>query len=202
MRTYTLQRTMIVYFLLIGAASLLVGVEFVADTTGADLEQQLVAGARAYAAGNAAEADLLQPLRTLRNKAMLMVGIILAVMVIVLTMFIKNITEPLQHVIEVSRDISNGDLSRTVRVRSDNELAELGNVINEMSTNLQEITWLSSNMCHACYQTISRVREILGEGECGPDAPERVRDEMAGLEEEVDQLAEVIEYFRFYKVDQ
>lgn len=39
---HSLQRTMIIYFLLIGFASLLVGVEFIVDTHGQELKDELV----------------------------------------------------------------------------------------------------------------------------------------------------------------
>jgi nitrogen fixation/metabolism regulation signal transduction histidine kinase len=89
----------------------------------------------------------MRPPVRMRSKAMLMVIIIMSVMLIVLTMFIKNITEPLQHMIRVSEKISSGDLRQTIRIDARNELSHLGMVINEMASNLQEITMLSKRMC-------------------------------------------------------
>jgi methyl-accepting chemotaxis protein len=110
---YSLQRTMIIYILLIGFAALLVSSEFVMDTHSTALKQELTHNFQRYNSGELEQDQVYEPLVRIRNKAMMMVGVILAVVVIVLTMFIKTITEPLQHMVEVSKAISAGDLSRT-----------------------------------------------------------------------------------------
>ena len=137
--SYSLQRTMIIYILLIGFAALLVASEFVLDTHSASLKQALTQNFQQFANGDIDREQIYEPLVRIRNKAMMMVGVILAVVVIVLTMFIKTITEPLQHMVEVSKAISTGDLSQTTRVDTRNELSQLSAAIDDMSTNLQEI---------------------------------------------------------------
>jgi hypothetical protein len=46
-----------------------------------------------------------------------------------------------------SEKISSGDLRGSIRVHDGNELADLGNVINELSSNLQEILLASRSLC-------------------------------------------------------
>ena len=144
--SYSLQRTMIIYILLIGFAALLVASEFVLDTHSTELKQELTRNFEQYANGELDQDKVYDPLVRIRNKAMMMVGVILAVVVIVLTMFIKTITEPLQHMVEVSKAISAGDLSQTTGVETRNELSQLSAGIDDMSTNLQEIIMLSRSV--------------------------------------------------------
>ncbi|MDM8550779.1 HAMP domain-containing protein [Desulfobacterales bacterium HSG2] len=199
---YTLQRTMIVYFLLIGFASLLVGVEFIVETHGSNLREDLLSNFEKYSKDEIGADALFGPIDRLRSKAILMIGIILVVMIIVLTMFIKNITGPLQHMIEISEEISKGDLSRTVKIHSDNELAELGNVINEMSSNLQEITLLSKNLCSSGNDFVSKASSILANKETlKSEDISNLKEETDYLETELGMLTEVIEYFNFYTVE-
>jgi methyl-accepting chemotaxis protein len=198
---YSLQRTMIVYFLLIGFASLFVGVEFIMDTHGTDLKQELLSNFEKYANHEISADELFTPIEKLRDKAILMIGIILFVMIIVLTMFIKNITEPLQHMIEISKEISKGDLSQTVRIHSNNELRELGNVINEMSSNLQEITILSRNMCESGNDVVDKTTAILENQPLGTEEIQKIGGEIAHLRKELDMLTQVIEYFNFYTIE-
>ena len=198
---YSLQRTMIIYFLLVGFASLLVGVEFVAETHGRHLrgywldqiEQPSVAGLDRDA--------VFKPLDHLRNKAVLMIGIIMSVMVIVLTMFVKNITEPLQHMIEKARDISRGDLSQTIRIEADNELADLGGVINEMASNLQEIIHLSRNTCQSGGEAVTRAQALLAHDSLAPDDIAVVRSQLGHLEDELTALRELVGCFKFYAIE-
>ncbi len=197
---HSLQRTMIIYFLLIGFASLLVGVEFIIDTHGHELKDELVLNYEKYSKKEIETDDIFIPIEKLRNKAILMIIIIMAVMIIVLTMFIKNITEPLQHMIEVSREMSSGDLSQTIKIHSDNELSELGNVINEMSSNLQEIILVSKTMCSSGEKFYTQVSDILNRQSLNPEQITEVRKKIAQLNKNLNLLKEFTDYFSFYSV--
>jgi methyl-accepting chemotaxis protein len=206
---YSLQRTMIIYFLLIGFAALLVGLEFVAETGSGRLNDKLSANLTAFAGGALSADEALVPIQHLRSKALLMVAIILFVIIIVLTMFIKHITEPLQHMIDVSRAISRGDLRRTIEVHSHNELSQLGDVINEMSSNLQEITLMSRNLCTAARGYLATASTVLEAGApvgLSRDVPagegkESLRIALAALGNEIDTMADMVAYFNFYTLD-
>lgn len=198
---YTLQRTMIIYFLLVGFASLLVGVEFVAETHGRNLRGYWLAQIEQQTETGLDRNAIFQPLDHLRNKAVLMIGIIMSVMVIVLTMFVKNITEPLQHMIEKAKNIARGDLSQTIRIEADNELADLGGVINEMASNLQEIIHLSRNTCHSGGEAVIRARALLDRNSLAPADLADVRTHLGHLEDELTALNELVGCFKFYAIE-
>jgi HAMP domain-containing protein len=198
---YSLQRTMIIYFLLIGFASVLVGIEFLADFHGGDLKDEIWENINRAGDQPIDQRVIFAPIDRMRSKAILMVGIIMVVMLIVLTMFIKHITEPLQHMIGLSEKISAGDLSQTIRIDADNELAQLGRVINEMASNLQEIILLSQGLCnngeHHIYNTLKQLDQIA------PDVHhlDSVRQSVHRLKMELDTLREFVACFKFYSVD-
>ncbi len=198
---YSLQRTMIIYFLLIGFASLLVGVEFLSDFQGGQLKEEIWSRIQQPDHLSIDKEAILAPIDRLRSKAILMVAIIMVVVVIVLTMFIKNITEPLQHMIRKSQKISAGDLSQTIHIEANNELNELGNVINEMSSNLQEIILLSQ---HICASGQSHVEKALAQlRQCSPDdrGVNRIENSIQALGKELTNLSELVGCFNFYSVD-
>ncbi len=192
---------MIIYFLLVGFASLLVGVEFILDTHSSRLESELISNCGKYNSGETDRATLLAPIDRLRNKAVLMIAIVLLVMIIVLTMFVKNISEPLQHMIEVSKEISKGDLNHTVRIEADNELAQLGRVINEMASNLQEIILLARQMCRSGDRFATEAEALIGDGEIDGHRARELRVAVEKMHSELTTLNEVIEYFNIYTVE-
>ena len=197
----SLQRTMILYFLLIGFASLLVGVEFIVDTHSRSLKQTLSLNFEKHSRQEISAEAVFHPIERLRNKAILIVGIIMVVMLIVLTMFIKNITEPLQHMIEVSRDITAGNLSRTVKVDARNELAELSNVINEMSSNLQEIILLSQHICASGHAFLAEAAPVMKSAQLPIETASRLRAEIDRFEADLGTMDEVVEEFKFYSLE-
>jgi methyl-accepting chemotaxis protein len=164
---------MIIYILLIGFAALLVSSEFVMDTHSTALKQELTHNFQRYNSGELEQDQVYEPLVRIRNKAMMMVGVILAVVVIVLTMFIKTITEPLQHMVEVSKAISAGDLSRTTEVDTKNELSQLSAGIDDMSTNLQEIIMLSRSVCNSAGRVTTNTMSLMRKEQMTPEARTR-----------------------------
>ena len=197
---YSLQRTMMVYFLLIGFAVLLVGLEFIVETQGEDMRQAFLTRLSAPAADSAQQEVLLQPLVHLRNKAILVIAIIMVVILIVMTMFMKHITEPLQHMIAASRKISGGDLSQTIRIEGNNELAELGGVINEMSSNLQEIIHMSRHVCEAGEALLSTVDKVPSKLEPAAQNKSQRQTELDRFRAELGVLQTALKCFRFYVI--
>jgi HAMP domain-containing protein len=191
---------MMVYFLLIGFAALLVGIEFIVETHGDGIRQAFLAQVADQAPMALDHDAYLQPLTHLRNKAVLVIAIIMVVILIVMTMFMKHITEPLQHMITTSRKISAGDLSQTIRIDGNNELAELGGVINEMSSNLQEIIHMSRNTCASGETFLAAMTGVLDQpGRIADDLP-RLQQEMDGFRSELGMLGEALDCFKFYAI--
>ena len=196
-----LQRTMIVYFLLIVCAALLVTLEFVFDVQNPHLKDTLLSNFDHYLHQQITREQVFAPLVHLKEKAILMIAIIMYVTIIVLTMLIKNITGPLQHMIDVSQQISEGDLTKTIQIRSHNELAQLGKVINEMASNLQEVTILSQNMSSTGTTCLEQVRELLMSGEINPEKTQNILNELEQLQMSFEMLHEFTECFRLYEVE-
>jgi methyl-accepting chemotaxis protein len=192
---YTLQRTMILYFLLIGIASCMVGIEFLVDFNTEYDKIELREGS----SPNTQDQDaVLAFFDLMRKKAVVMVVIIMVVTLIVLTMFIKNISEPLQHMIDNTHKILSGDLSRTIKIQSDNELSKLGNIINDLSSNLQEILLLSRGLCTAGQNLIDETMQQLQKGPLDSQDQARVSDIVQRLSSEFASMNQAIDYFNFY----
>ena len=134
----TLERQMFTYFGLIAAASLLIMGEFVWAIQTSMTKDEALAHSSTLPSLPVHDAIVME-LATLRNKAFLMCIVQGVVTLIVLIMFLRRITGPLQKLIEHSRMISEGDLSRTIEVRRKDEIGLLGDTINELTVNIQEI---------------------------------------------------------------
>jgi methyl-accepting chemotaxis protein len=200
-RRYSLQRTMITYFLLIGFASVLVGVEFWADFHRGALKKDIWENIRIYGQEEQYQEAIFAPIDRMRSKAVLMVGIIMLVMVIVLTMFIKNITEPLQHMITLSEKISAGDLSQTIHIDANNELSDLSGVINEMSSNLQEIILLAQRICANGKAFVEDTLQKLQNRPLDEAHAAQLESTLNKIGADLALLDEVVAYFSFYSLD-
>ncbi len=191
-----LQRTMITYFMLIVCAALLVTVEFVFDVQSAELKDILLKNFEKFSTNALNEAQVFEPMEGLRNKAILMIGIIMYVTIIVLTMLIKNITGPLQHMIDISKEISNGDLTQVINIDSGNELSQLGGVINEMSSNLEEVTMVAKNLSATGERCIEHVRDLLDKDVSHSEKTKEILGELEQLQDDFEMLKFFTECFQ------
>ncbi|MDQ7091423.1 MAG: HAMP domain-containing protein [Methylococcales bacterium] len=196
-----LQRTMIMYFMLIVCAALLVTVEFVFDVQSPELKETLLKNFKSFSVNTLSKLQVFEPMEELRNKSILMIGIIMYVTIIVLMMLIKNITGPLQHMIDVSKEISDGDLTQTITIDSGNELSQLGGVINEMVTNLQEVTMIAQNMSETGERCISHVRKLLEDDVRHAEKSEEILKELEQLQDDFDTLKFFTECFQLKGVN-
>jgi methyl-accepting chemotaxis protein len=197
---HSLQRTMAIYFLLVLFASCLLGVEFIMDTSRMELKQQIMDNFQRFG-GNAGSADyIFHPVDVIRNKAIIMVLMTLSVMVIVFTMFMHNITEPLQYMINISRKISCGDLNQTISIKRNNELAELGGVINELTSNLQELLLLSKEVCGSGDRLIKGVSRLSGQEWPKEDVLAEIEHERNSLGKKIEVMGKIMGQCRLFGI--
>ncbi len=155
----SLERKMLSYFGLIAAASLLITLEFVWAIR--EATPQPMAAARISESPSSALDAVRHRMETLRGKAVLMCVVQATVTLIVLIMFMRRITGPLQQMVEEAEVISDGDLSRTIQVRTRDEIGLIGETINGLTSNIQEIVALSLSTEASIRQPLATLKDRL-----------------------------------------
>ncbi len=187
--SYTLERKMLSYFGLIAAASLLITIEFVWAIRAA--APQIEYCGRSPEALLESAQGVVHALKSLRNKALLMCVVQAVVTLIVLIMFMRRITGPLQQMVESSRIISEGDLRQTIPVRGRDEIGLLGETINGLTSNIQEIVALGQTTEQSLRSLIEDLRErVRGD-------PESLRY-VAEIEAKLDGFKWLVEDFKLF----
>jgi HAMP domain-containing protein len=136
----SLERKMLSYFGLIAAASLLITIEFLWAIRVITPQSELIDQSTLLSLQ--ALQTITRGLESLQNKALLMFAVQAVVTLIVLIMFMKRITGPLQRMVEETRAISEGDLSRIIRIDRKDEIGLLGETINGLTSDIQEVVAL------------------------------------------------------------
>ncbi len=170
-----LRRQMLLYFAFIAVVFLTMAVEVTVFIRGPRVQGAVVAAAAPGAATAAAE-----PLDLLLSKLGVVLGILLVTISLVLTLFIKRVTIPLERILYGAEEISGGNLSVTIPVHTRDELGQLAGAINELAANYQEVLLLVRH--HAAMAKTS-LREV----------PEPAGVERAG--ELLDELEELVGEF-------
>lgn len=183
-----LELKMMNYFLLIAIAAILIGFEFYLQLSDLDYLKSLYAD---YAADGEKQSidDFPAAIAHLRDKIVIMFVVLSGVAAIVMLMFIKNITLPLGKMITISKAINQGDLSHYIEIEQKDEIGELGQAINELTSNFQELASLTMATCEQLDASLNSASEKLDS-----DVPatreqlEAMRQEIAMLEEFLNEI--------------
>ena len=171
------------YFALITLAAIMIGVEFYFEMNRPDLQAEIC---QVAAQG---EPDGNDGLAHLRNKIVIMFGVLTLVVAIVLMMFIKNITTPLLKMVTVAKLINEGDLSQVIQVESNDEIGQVGNTINDLTSNIQEVAAFTSVSAGEALEQLAVLQERLASGdEVSPEELIEIRMSLASLKDFVDSF--------------
>lgn len=187
-----LRTRLINYFMLIAFAAMLIGIEFYFELSRADLINELCGGTDALAVcADSARDGVIR----LRNKIFIMFLVLTVVVAIVLAMFIRNITSPLQKMADVAEGINQGDLSLTVDIETHDEIGEVGMAINELTSNLQEVASLTSVTAMEAVEKI----ELLAAGQRGNGGLSA--QEVEDIKSSLQSLIQFVDSFELLRTD-
>lgn len=138
-RKSTLRSKMIFYFFLIAFANIFVTVEFILDIRSAQYKERLNHVVELVKEDKRPTESVHDEIKKIVNKFSIMLVVLIVISASVLYMFVIQIASPIQYMIDKATVIADGDLSTTIQIKSDDELSVLGNLINDLNANLQEI---------------------------------------------------------------
>jgi len=184
------------YFLLIAIAAVMIGIEFYFEMSKPGLQQDICITHTTATEIIASDLDgLSPPLSDRRNKIAIMFGVLTLVVAIVMMMFVKNITRPLQRTLDTAKLINDGDLSQVIRIEAHDEVGQLGIVINELTSNFQEIATSTSVMINEIESRLDTLSESLSE--TNPDDAKQV----TLIRQELDTLHAFVDSFNLLQTD-
>lgn len=185
-----LELSLLNYFLLIAIAAIMIGIEFYFEMSKPGLQQDIcISSTTDTAALNTSKAEQYTALDDLRNKIVLMFGVLTIVVAIVMMMFVKNITRPLQRTLDTARLINDGDLSQVITIEARDEVGQLGIVINELTSNFQEIASSTSSMVDTIEARIDTLSETLSDDDpANTEHIFKIRQELEALHVFIDSF--------------
>ena len=175
-----LELRMLNYFMLIAFAAILIGIEFYFELNTSHSQQIC-----------SMQMDHVNPLDNIRTKILVMFALLSVVIAIVLIMFMKNITIPLSKMVEVSRHINEGDLSQTIKIDNHDEISQVGDAINELASNLQEVATFTSLTANEAIDKIQSLKNI------NTDNPE-IKKIINEIEQNLDSMSNFVNSFKLF----
>lgn len=130
---------MIFYFLLMAIANIFVAGEIIIEIRSDSYRESITEQVNLIKDGVAPVSHIYKVLDTLTRKFVIMILILIVVSAVILCMFVWQIASPIQYMINQAAKMADGDLSISINIKSSDEIAVLGKLINDLSVNLQEV---------------------------------------------------------------
>ena len=183
-----LEIKMMNYFLLIAIAAILIGFEFYLQLSDLDYLKGLYADYLASTDKQSID-DFPPAIAHLRDKIAIMFVVLSGVAAIVMLMFIKNITLPLGKMITISKAINQGDLSHYIEIDQKDEIGELGQAINELTSNFQELASLTMASCEKLDESLNEaISNLQNETPTSEEELQAMRHEIAMLQQFLNEI--------------
>ncbi len=157
----SIYRRMLFYFSLIIIASFFMVGEFLYQMDRKEFKEDYIRTFEKYKTDSISENEVYKPVFQIKKKVIVMMILYFVFITIVIIMIIKDIVLPIRYMIKVSEKISAGDLSQTVRLERNDDLASLGNVINELTSNLQELIAVTGNLNISLPEYSNNIKQCL-----------------------------------------
>ena len=150
-RMSRLKKKLLLYFILISIVSVSVSSEIILELGSSSfknsfvqtLEKELVKDLGQEKSDRIlSEIDhsaLFHPIVDLQVRMILLLLVVGGSIVGAFFLFTKDIVSPMENMVSATKKIAEGDLSASVPVQSEDEIGQIGNLINEMSVNLQDL---------------------------------------------------------------
>jgi methyl-accepting chemotaxis protein len=109
-------------------------------------------------------------------------------------LFIRNIVEPLEEVLSAARKITEGYLKETVPIRNKDEIGKIGEQINALSVNLQEILLHVWNHSRDSADILKRISDN------NRGIPSDMAQDIAAVRHSMEEMQSMVKTFEYYDI--
>jgi methyl-accepting chemotaxis protein len=145
-----LKKKLTLFFILITVVSISVSIEMILELGSSSfknaIKNNILTEMHVVPAEHIAKIDFVKidsaisdPISDFRNRMIFVLLVICANIFVAFKMFTNDIVSPMEHIVEATKKIADGDLTVTVPVMSEDEIGQIAKLINDMNTNLSRM---------------------------------------------------------------
>jgi HAMP domain-containing protein len=116
----------------------------------------------------------------------------------IMYLLLTRIFRPLEAIVKTAREISEGNLSVSVPLERRDEIGKLGQTVNDIAVNYQEVLLFTGTKVGNLRSAVSVLEDALDREE-NTQTDMEVREQLEVMRRELEGLSDVVQQFRFYK---
>lgn len=117
-----------------------------------------------------------------------------------LFLVVGKILKPLGGMVETAKAIAEGNLRGTVAVRSRDEIGILGELLNDLAANFQEILLLVWNHTANSARALQEIKELIQSQSGVGLPPSGIAERLRTVQEDLHAIQKMVRTFQFYHV--
>jgi methyl-accepting chemotaxis protein len=135
---------------------------------------------------------------SLSTYLLILMGITACCFGAVLYLLMKKVVIPLRNITAVMNEIAGGNLGVTVPSAVRNEVGNLGQTVNDVAANFQEVLLVTGTTVGNVRSSLEEMEKLL-QSEAHANPQSRVQEHLEAAKRDVDCLGSVVKSFKFYQ---
>jgi methyl-accepting chemotaxis protein len=198
-----LRKRLLIYFGLVVFVTFSIGVQFMVEVGSGYFQKQLFGSIMSQLHGDTKDSfdssKIKTVLKKLQCRMLLVMLIVLICVIATMFVFIRNIVEPLDLIGKAAQKISNGRLDESVPIRNHDEIGKIGELINDLAANLQEVLLHVWNQTAADIAILDDVYNELNTRHCDEISPE-IKNRVKSVRQDIDNMQSMVKAFDLYDI--
>ena len=193
----------LIYFIPAIFIILLLGVELIYEVGSDGLYKKIIESIYSQFPDHANNSDMSEVrniLESLHIRVIMVVSILFLCFAVSAIMFYRNFVKPVDKMARGVRRMAGGHLNELIQVSSDNEIGKIGELINDLAINMQEILLHVWNHTGQDIVLLDRIVKICGSKSGGNGIPEEIKDDLRIVRQDIEDMQNMVKAFDYYNV--
>lgn len=197
-----LRKRLLAIFCVLALAAVLVNLNFVLHWDDEQTKGYIIDSVKGLAGKEAnpgtSESVASETLSRFRTHLLVMLAITVVCFGTIILLFVKRIFGPLDSIARAGQEISNGNLSVSAPSNSLDEIGELGEVVNQIAANYQEVLLFTGTTAGNSHSAIEKMARLLNEHEA-PDCVDQLQEQVEIVKQDLETLEAMVKDFTFFE---
>ena len=154
-----------------------------------------VSGARTHENG-----EIGKILKHLQIRMLLVMSGVFLTFFVAIFVFMRRIIKPLDEIGRATFKMAHGRLDEPVPVREHNEIGKIGEFINDLAIDLQEILLHVWNHTRQDIVLMERIAPIMSSQPLGNGLPAKFREDFYLVKQDIEDMRDMVKAFNYYHV--
>ena len=139
-------------------------------------------------------------LKRLQNRMILVMSAVFLAVIVAIFLFMRRVIKPLDEIGETAFKMAHGRLDEPVPARACNEIGKIGELINDLAIDLQEILLHVWNHTRQDIVLMERIVAIMSSQQGGNGMVVEIREDFYFVKQDIEDMRDMVKAFNYYHV--